>query len=87
MYDDLEIPAFLRRTGNETAAPIKVRAPRRRSPSKQEKIRVHLSGELPRIGCGVRYVSVDKVGRKWVTILYGGKRYRVAKKVWEGLLK
>ena len=52
------------------------------------KYRIHLHDEIPKFGCGIIFVTVEKVGRKWVHLTkdHTSKSARVSKKLWIHLL-
>jgi hypothetical protein len=86
MFEELEIPDFLRRVDTgERIEPPKPRRKRHSKKSATEKVHLHLNNELPKVGSGHRYVTVEKIGRKWITIGYGDSRHRVSKRLWESL--
>jgi hypothetical protein len=89
MYEELEIPSFLRREPGEKPAPVKERRAPRRRKAKGETIRVHLDNEIPRIGSGFRLVTVVRLGRKWVSLAVAGraKNLRVSRRVWDSIKK
>lgn len=86
---DIEIPAFLRRSGSKSLPkfnPVpKLRTKRYRP--KTDKVEVHLADEIPRVGSGYRTVEVETIGRKWITLLYLGERVRVRRAVWDRIRK
>lgn len=86
MNYDLEIPTCLIRA-DEPRFEAPARAPRRRKAKAPDgdKVRFHLNNEIPRVGCGVRFATVAKVGRKWVTLTIGGRNHRITKRVYDSL--
>ena len=84
-HDPLEIPAWLKRAPG-TQRP---KAQRRTvAPTKTDFIEVQLKDELPRVGSGSRWVKVEKIGRKWVTLItQSHERVRVSKTLWSTIRK
>ena len=93
MNPDLDIPAFLvvideARRQMQKKKKAASRAPARRPLGRPPKVELWLADEIPAIGSGQRWVTVDAVGRKWVWIKYGYRRnrIRVARQMFEHLI-
>jgi hypothetical protein len=51
------------------------------------KLHIYFKDEVPRIGSGWRYIVVDKLGWKWVTIRdpHSHRKARIRRSLWDRL--